>query len=358
MQAQAEEIPPPGIVFDCDLGASLDGVLALALLYGATNQKGAKANLASVSISRPDLQAAAFAEALGGFYSDISSRDIPERFRRRRSLPVGLAEGPTPGPTPPMLAEPLARKDDKGEPLYPHEIHKLNDTAEVAALIRNALTAHHDQNCMVALAGPATNLVRVLDVGGAKGWIESKTRFLSVAMGSFDGNAAADPHAAADIQSAQRLFDEWPGPIVAAGVEIGEPVRFPSPEVFAAKLDWTDRHPVLDAYRASGKDSASTWSMAAVLYAAGADEGYFKLSEPGRISIGADGRSSFSPGGHGRHRYLVFDPEQKQRLEDAYLDLAAAEPAPRELPGFLKRIIEEEKKKQEAEAAKKTPPTP
>jgi hypothetical protein len=359
MQAPSteEEIPPPGVIFDSDLGASLDGLLALALLYGAGGEKDAKVRLASVSISRPDLQAAAFAEALGGFYSDISNREIPERFRRRRSLPVGLAEGTAPGSTPAMLAETLAKKNDKGEPLYPHEIFHLNDTAEVAALIRNALTAHHDNNSMVCLAGPATNLVRVLDVAGAKDWIERKARFLSVAMGSFAGDAV-DPHTAADIPAAQRLFEGWPSPIVAAGMETGEAVLFPSPAALEAKLGWTDRHPILDAYRASGKDSCPTWSMAAALYTARAEDGFFKLSEPGVISIGADGRASFSPGGHGRHRYLVFDPEQKQRLEHAYLDLVATEPAPRELPGFLKRIIEAEKKKQqEEEAAKKKPPT-
>ena len=357
MQAEPEEIPPPGVVFDCDLGASIESLLALGLLYGVSDTKPAPARLASVSISRPDLGAAAFVEALGGFYSDIANREIPPRFRRRRSLPVGLAEGPSPGPTPPMLAEPLAKKDEKGEPLYPHEIHKLTDTAEVAALIRNALTAYHDQNSMVVLAGPATNLARVLDVAGARGWIEAKARFLSAALGSF-GSSAADPNLAADIRAAQRLFDEWPSPVVAVGMEFGETLRFPGPDALAAKLTWTERHPILDAYRAAGAavEGAPTRALAAALYAARPEEGYFKLSEPGRISIGADGKASFTPGGHGRHRYLIFDPEQKQRVAEAYLELVSNEPAPRELPGFLKRILEAEKKKEEEKKQQEQPP--
>jgi hypothetical protein len=349
MQAQAEEIPPPGVIFDTGLGA-IDDVLALALLYGAG---GKHARLASVSISRPDLQAAAFAEAVGGFYSDISNREIPERFRRRRSLPVGLAEGPAPGPTPAMLAEPLAKKNDKGEPLYPHEIHQINDTAEVAALIRNALTAYHDQNCIVALAGPATDLVRVLDVGGAQGWIESKARFLAAAMGNFSGSKV-DPNAAADIQAAQRLFAEWPSPIVAVGQEIGDAVRFPS-SALDGNFDWTGRHPIVDAYRAANvpTEGAPTWGLATALYATSSDGGYFKLSEPGEIAIDGAGVASFTLGGHGRHRHLIFDPEQKQNVLDAYVKLVSSEPPPRELPGFLKRIIEEQKKKEAEEAAKK-----
>ena len=352
MQAQPQQIPPPGVIFDSDLGSSIDDILALALLYGASTRKGADVRLASVSISRPDLQAAAFAEALGGFYSEISNRDIPVRFRRRRSLPVGLAEGPNPGPSPAMIAEPLARKDEQGEPLYPQEIHKLNDTAEVSALIRNALTAYHDQNCRVLLTGPATNLTRVLDVGGAKGWIERKAKFLAVAMGSFS-SGGADPHAAADIPAAKRLFAEWPGPIVAVGQEIGDAVRFPA-SALDTQFDWTDKHPVIDAYRAAGKMpyDASTWALAAALYSVRPDDGYFKRSEPGEIAIGDDGRASFTPGGHGRHRYLIFVPGQKPCIEDAYVELVSAEPAARELPGFLKRIIEEQKKEEEEKAAK------
>lgn len=352
MQAQPQQIPPPGVIFDSDLGASIDGILALALLYGAAGQKGADVRLASVSISRPDLQAAAFAEALGGFYAEISNRELPERFRRRRSLPVGLADGLNPGSSPAMIAAPLARKNDEGEPLYPQEIHKITDTAEVAALIRNALTAYHDQNCRVLLAGPATNLVRVLDVGDAPGWIERKAKFLASAMGSFD-SGKPDPHAAADIPAAQRLFAEWPGPIVAVGQEIGDAVRFPA-SALDTQFDWTDKHPVVDAYRAAGEMpyDAPTWALAAALYAARPDDGYFQRSEPGEISIDDAGRASFKPGGHGRHRHLIFDPGQKTCIEDAYVELVCAEPAPRELPGFLKRLIEKQKKEAQEKAAK------
>ena len=355
MQASTQEIPPPGVIFDTDL-AAIDDILALAALYGASTRKGAEVRLASVSISRPQIQAAAFAEALGGFYSEISNRDIPPRFRRRRSLPVGLAEGPSPGPAPAMLAEPLGRKNDEGEALYPQEIHKLNDTAEVSALIRNALTAYHDHNCMVALTGPATNLVRVMDVAGAKGWIEKKARFLSIAMGSFD-SGDADPHAAADVAAAQRLFAEWPTPIVAVGWEIGEAVPFPA-SVFETQFDWTEKHPVIDAYRAAGEMpyDAPAWALATVLYAIRPDEGYFKRSEPGEISIDGEGRAKFTPGGHGRHRYLIYDPGQQPCVDDAYVELVSAEPAARELPGFLKRLLEEEKKKEEEKKAAKEQP--
>ena len=39
---------------------------------------------------------------------------------------------------------------------------------------------------------------------------------------------------------------------------------------------------------------APTWAMAALLYAVRSQEGYFKLSEPGTISVHDDGRTKFT----------------------------------------------------------------
>ena len=54
----------------------------------------------------------------------------------------------------PMVSVPLAKMNAEGKPVYVHGIHKLNDTAEVPALIRNAFTSQHDQNSIALLAGP------------------------------------------------------------------------------------------------------------------------------------------------------------------------------------------------------------
>ena len=75
-------------------------------------------------------------------------------------------------------------------PVYSHGIEKLNDTAEPTALIRNAFTAQHDQNCIVVLAGPATNLVKVLDLPGVKDVISKKVRFLSLMGGCLSSRRA------------------------------------------------------------------------------------------------------------------------------------------------------------------------
>ena len=62
---------------------------------------------------------------------------------------------------------------------------------------------------------------------------------------------------------------------------------------------WSPAHPVVDAYRAFKPMpyDAPAPALAAVLYAVHPDDGYFKLSEPGTISVLDDGRTRFTPAG-------------------------------------------------------------
>ena len=47
-----------------------------------------------------------------------------------------------------------------------------------------------------------------------------------------------------------------------------------------------------------------------------------------------DGRTRFTPAAVGRHRYLVMDPAQKEKVVQAYVELASAKPAPRQTQRF------------------------
>ena len=131
--------PSVGIVFDADMGNSIDDALALALLYGIESKS--EARVVSLSTTKSTLKSAAFLEAL-------------QKFFFGRPLPVGMPETGKDTRVTPMLAA-VADK-------YPNTIKQLNDTADPAPAIRNAFTAHHDGNCIVLLAGPATNLASAL----------------------------------------------------------------------------------------------------------------------------------------------------------------------------------------------------
>ena len=189
----------------------------------------------------------------------------------------------------------LGQKSAGRNARLPHGIESLIDTAETPALLRNALTAMQEQGGIVVMAGPATNLARILDLPGVKDLISHKIKFLSVVAGDY---AAGEPdfNIKSDLAAAKKLFAEWPTPIIAAGHEIGQALPYPGSSI-EKDFAWSQNHPVVDAYRAYKPmpyDAPAT-DMAAVLYAVRPQETYFKLSEPGKISVRTTGGPSSRP---------------------------------------------------------------
>src|ERR1035438_6765883 len=164
MPFPGEAKPPVGIVFDSDLGNGVDAALALALLYGLEG-KG-EARLVSNSTTRSNLTSAAFADVLARFYAGPPPAAGARGFEREMP-PIGMAEtGSLSGDTA-VLDAVLEKKTADGLPAYPRGIHKLNDTADPAVLIRNALTAQYDANCVVVLEMPPIGMAETGTLGGA-----------------------------------------------------------------------------------------------------------------------------------------------------------------------------------------------
>ena len=258
-----------------------------------------------------------------------------------RGLTIGMATGSKLAGDTPMLTGPLARKAADGAPVYPHNIKALEDTAEPAVLIRNTLTAQYDQNAIVILAGPATNLAATLDLYGAKELIQRKVRYLVVSGGMYP-DGGPEFNIKTDVAAAKKVFAEWPTPIIASGAEIGSQILFPGASIGAA-FAYTDRHPIADAYRAfkTMPYDAPTWDMSAALHAIRPKEGYFKVSDPGTITVSDDGQTRFSPSAEGKHRYLILSADQKERVAKTYVEIASAQPVVRVL-NFRKKEEKEE----------------
>lgn len=306
MQFQGQGKPSVGIVFDGDLGNTIDDALALAMLFGF--QGKSESRVLSVSTTKSSLNAAIFGDVLVRFYTGE-----PGAFAG--AIPIGLSLSG-------KMAEPNAMLDAvTGNVKFPRSIVKMNDTADPMALIRNALSAQFDQNAIVVLTGPATNLAGVLALPGTLPLIAQKVRTLVV---------AAEAVMKSDIPGARRVFAEWPSPIVVVGSEIGEAVPFP-----AASIDkdfaWSEAHPLVAAYRAYRPMpyDAPAVAMAAALYAVRPQENYFKLSEPGTVTVADDGSIRLTAAPNGKHRTLIFDPAQKERIQQIYAETASTKPVGR-----------------------------
>ena len=263
----------PALLLDASIEDGIGQVLALAMALGYEARR--EARLTSLSISRNNLKTAAFCDLMARFFGT--------------SLPIGMAdqEAPETGVAP-MLAAVLERKTAEGKPLYPRNVSRLNETADPAALIRNALTAQVDQNSTVILCGSPVNLLGMLALPDCKPLVKKKVRTLVI---------AAPPNA--------KLLAEWPSPIVFAGEDLGQALKFPS-ESIDKDFGWAANHPLVDAYRAANStpNDVGASAMAAVLYAAHPDDGYFKVSQ----------------------QKLVADPDQKDRIVQAYRQAVSAKP--------------------------------
>src|ERR1035437_7428945 len=91
MQFQSPGKPPVGIVFDADLGNTIDDALALAMLFGFQGRN--ESRVLSVSTTKSSLNAAIFADVLVRFYTGEAGPFAP-------AMPTG---------PPPTLGRVLAR---------------------------------------------------------------------------------------------------------------------------------------------------------------------------------------------------------------------------------------------------------
>ena len=315
------EKPAAGVFFDSDF-ATIDSVLAVGLLYGLQGKNNCR--VAIVTVSRPNLAVVAFADAVERFYRGPAGNfaQVP---------PVGMATTGSPGETSPAFVQPFRKKKPDGTPVYRNQVRSVIDTGDPQTLIRNYLEAQYDGNAIFVLSGPATNLAAALAFPGLKETIAAKVKYLVVAGGAFP-SGAPEAHIQADIPAARKVLAEWPTPIVASGYEIGAALEFPGSSIDKEFAAAAPDNPIADAYRAwrPMPYDAPSWAMAASLYAARPNEGYFKLSDPGTIHVRDDGGTSFAASDQGRHRYLVNDAEQKGRILRAYVELASAKPVPRQ----------------------------
>jgi hypothetical protein len=319
--------PPIGIAFDGDLGNRIDAMLAVAMLNGFTAKT--EARRISLSVSQPSLVSAQLADVVATFYRGRPTGAPTGGVGAITEGMLGMPEGRSPADDTPALAALLSKKNADGTPLYSSPISGLVNTAESAILIRNLLLAQHDGNAAIVLAGPATGVVRILGLYRSGPQITAKCRELVVAAGAYPAGA---PEAAikSDVAAAKRLFAEWPTPIVAVGSDVGDALPYPGASI-EKDFAWAPAHPVVDAYRALKPMpyDAPAPALAAVLYAVHPDDGYFKLSDPGTIAVLDDGRTQFTPAADGKHRYLIVDPAQKERILSVYSAMVSAAPAAR-----------------------------
>lgn len=355
MQFFPNSRPPVGTIFDCDMGRGASAAATLGTLYGLDGKN--ETRVVSISTSVNNVKSAALCDAIGRFYAGAVNGGFAAFAR---TLPTGMSVISKPLPDAQLFTALLEKKNAEGKPVYATEIRKLNDTADVMALIRNALTAQHDGNGQLLLDGPATNLAQLLSLPGVLPVIKAKAKELFITAA----------RCTADAASARKLLAEWPTPITAvqAKAEDGAVI---SAETLQTGFAWNPNHPVVEILQAelaarktapgkpaTGKpataaDYVAAPGAAAALFALRPKLEFWQISEPGVLSLDAKGALVFrkpAAGQTGAHRLVTVKPGSAALLEAEIKALITAPPVVRTRPR-RRPDPEAEKKAAEQKAA-------
>ena len=309
---------PVRIIFDTDMGNDIDDALALAMLHAFESRGEAK--LLAVTITKDNRWAAPYVDVVNTFYG-------------RPDIPVGVVHnGKTPDSNP-MIEGPSERKRADGSYVYPHRITDGRQAPEAVALLRRVLAGQPDGSVVIVQTGFSTNLARLLDSPADSASLLSgrelaakKVRLL-VAMAGDYVSTKPEFNVETDVPSARKVFGEWPTPMVVSGFEVGEAMLFPATSI-EHDFAYVPDHPVAEAYRLLMKMpyNRPTWDLTAALYAVWPDRGFFNLSPPGRITVLADGGTTFTPDPNGKQRYLIVTDAERPRTLETMILLASEPP--------------------------------
>lgn len=304
------------VLFDTDITGDVDDVLALAMCHSLADRGACE--LLGVTISKVNPLAAPFTDAVNTFYG-------------RPDLPVGITRDPSAQ----KRESKYLRLAESGH--YPHDLRRDEDARDAVELMHEILAAQPDHSVTIVSVGIASNIASLLKSPGGAGLIMKKVKLLSIMAGAFAFCNGTNHHLEANVINGiafmQTLADQWPEqvPIVWSGYEIGEALPFPR-RVIQRDLDYRPRHLVKEAYllHSGPEHDRPCWDQSSVLHAVFPERGYFGLSQPGRVSVQADGFTRFTPSKNGkgsqRDRFLTMASAQQSRALEAIVQLVIQPP--------------------------------
>ncbi len=312
---------PVRLIFDTDICGDCDDVLALGMIH-ALESRG-QCRLLAVTITVTNPLAGPFVSAVNSFYG-------------RGDIPIGVV-GPRGVSEQSAFLALVEEKDRAGKPRFPHH-YDASASHDAVDLLRKTLAAQPDGSVVIAQVGFSTNLAALLaskpDAHSpltGKELAAKKVRLVSLMAGAFqaiDGNARyGEYNIVRDIPAAQALARDWPTPLVFSGFEIGIALPYPAVSIERDYV-YAANHPLEAAYRRRNPPphNRPTWDLTSVLHAVQPDRGYFDLSQPGAVTVAADGATHFEPAAGGKHRYLILKPAERPRVLEALVQLSSQPP--------------------------------
>ena len=268
------------VIFDTDIAPDFDDVGAMALLH-AFADKGEAKILATISCNT--------------FTTTVPTLSVLNTYFRRPELPIGITQGDFPNKgCNEKWAEFINAK-------YPHNIKSNAQAEDALALYRKILMSQPDNSVTIITVGFFTNLGNLLNSPpdsysslSGKELVKKKVKQLVSMAASLgkDGKGGNEFNVVVDAKASQKVFNEWPTPIILSGFHIGEKVLTGIPLINNANIN---NSPVKDAFDVALKKNNQmqgrcSWDQTAVYVAVRGLEPYF-TSRKISFDIKDDGKS-------------------------------------------------------------------
>ena len=276
---------PVALIFDTDIAPDYDDVGAMAILH-AFADKGEARILATISCNAYEMTA--------------PTLSVLNTYFRRPDIPVGIVKSDFPNKSCSQGWAQAIVKD------YPHQIKSDAEAVDALALYRKILASQPDTSVIIVTVGFFTNLAKLLDSGPdafsslrGEALVRKKVkRLVSMAArlgkndsGAYEFNVAVDPVAS------QKVFNEWPTPVILSGFGIGEKILTGIRLINNPSIE---NSPVKDAFRVAltadhNSVGRNSWDETAVWVAVRGFEPYFTFRRL-NLSVLPDGKNVVIPG--------------------------------------------------------------
>ncbi len=282
---------PVSIILDTDIGPDYDDVGAVAVLH-ALADKGEAKPLAIMASNKNHLVA--------------PSIDILNIYFGRPNLPIGAPKGEN---APDHGA--LQKWPEMLVSKYPHNIKTTAEVPDAVALYRKLLSEQPDKSVTIVTVGFLTNLTNLLNSTAdqysklnGKALVAKKVKQLVSMAGKFP--AGREYNVYIDSVASEKVFLQWPTPIIYSGFEIGEKI-LTGKEL--TSNDNIQNNPVKDAYIKAmpywenDHNGRHSWDQTAVLVAVRGTAPYYTLQKGQIILKGGSNEWKNNP--KGKQAYLV-----------------------------------------------------
>lgn len=281
---------PIAIIFDSDMGPDYDDVGAIAMLH-AYADSGLVSILATVASTR---------------YTGVASVfSVLNTYFNRPNIPIGV-------PKQGLDLRDFQHWSDSLIARYPHKVKSNEDVPDAVNVYRKILSTQADNSVTIITVGFFTNLSALLQSGADKysplsgtALVKKKVKGLVSMAGAFP--SGKEFNVEKDAVASQKVFEDWPTPILLSGFEIGRKIKVGVPLIQNENIQ---NSPVKDVFRISiPKDKNDlagrmSWDETAVMIAVKGYESFYNLVR-GQMIVAADGSNTWTNKQNSKHAYII-----------------------------------------------------